>query len=132
MKIKLIIIMFLFSSILLGEYQFKGRHFIASYYDCDKNALDDCSQIEEVMREACLASGASVIDDLSFSFDPCGVTMVVLLSESHASIHTYPEYGACFVDLFTCGDQCLATKFSLILEEFLKPKQKNLKILERE
>ena len=54
--------------------------------------------------------------------------MVLLLSESHASIHTYPEYNSCFVDLFTCGQKCSAEKFDMYLREYLKPKQTDSRI----
>jgi S-adenosylmethionine decarboxylase len=40
---------------------------------------------------------------ISKKFEPQGVTVLALLSESHASIHTYPEVGSVFVDVFTCG-----------------------------
>jgi S-adenosylmethionine decarboxylase len=46
-----------------------------------------------------------VLQIVSKRFEPQGVTVLALLSESHASIHTYPEVGAMFVDVFTCGDR---------------------------
>jgi S-adenosylmethionine decarboxylase len=49
--------------------------------------------------------------------------MTILLSESHASIHTYPEHGKCFVDLFTCGDKCDHNVFNEVMQEYLKPRK---------
>src|SRR5690348_2184630 len=86
------------------DYRFYGRHFIASYLDCDEEALNNVVKLSEAMHQAAAASGATVLKGSEYIFPPTGLTMVLLLSESHASIHTYPEHRACFIDLFTCGD----------------------------
>lgn len=103
-------------------YEFAGNHFVASYYECDEQALVDNFRLEEVMLCASKASGAQVLNFISHHFDGQGLTMAILLSESHASIHTYPEHRACFVDLFTCGDHCDYEKFHHVLAEYLKPR----------
>ncbi|MCB1118082.1 MAG: adenosylmethionine decarboxylase [Chlamydiia bacterium] len=106
----------------LFGYEFSGNHFVASYYGCNEQALIDVQRLEEVMLEASIASGAQVLNSISHHFDGQGLTMAVLLSESHASIHTYPEHRACFVDLFTCGEHCDHEKFHHVLAEYLKPR----------
>jgi S-adenosylmethionine decarboxylase len=103
------------------DYQFYGKHFLVSYCDCDQEALRDTAQLSKVMSQAAEASGATILKTSEYVFSPDGLTMVILLSESHASIHTYPEHGACFVDLFTCGDRCSHEKFDAVLRDYLKP-----------
>ena len=114
----------IFSSVFAEEeiYHFKGIHFLASYSDCDKEALTDVENLVEAMKSAVGVSGATILSESSWVFPPDGLTMVLLLSESHASIHTYPEHGSCFVDLFTCGDNCSSAKFDAALQAYLKPK----------
>ena len=56
------------------------------------------------MREAAIAAGTTVVSCVFQPFDPQGVTGVVVVEESHLSIHTWPEYGYAAVDFFTCGD----------------------------
>jgi S-adenosylmethionine decarboxylase proenzyme len=73
------------------------------------------------MDEAVKASGATILNRTYYIFPPNGMTLVYLLSESHASIHTYPEKGACFVDLFTCGENCSAEGFDHLLRGYLQP-----------
>lgn len=119
---------FLFSE----EYEFKGQHFIASYYGCDSESLTDSEALRGVMNQAAEASGATVLTESYYLFDEGGMTQVLLLSESHASIHTYPEHNACFVDLFTCGDTCQSEPFHQTLKEFLKPAHTELEIIRRE
>ncbi len=66
-----------------------------------------------------------------YSFSPHGMTSVLLLSESHASIHTYPEHEACFVDLFTCGHSCSAEKFDEVMCDYLRPAQVQRRLMLR-
>lgn len=113
-------------SCLFGEnFSFQGKHFVASYIDCDLRALSDLENLIGAMDKAVEASGATILDQTPYVFPPNGLTIVYLLSESHASLHTYPEHGACFVDLFTCGDSCSAEKFDEALRNYLQPKRVN-------
>ena len=113
------------------EYLFQGRHFLASYNECDMEALANVEEISKAMYAAAEASGATVLKGCEHIFSPNGITMVILLSESHASIHTYPEHGSCFVDLFTCGDHCSHEKFDAVLRAYLKPKKIDARLLLR-
>jgi len=104
-----------------AEYEFFGRHLLASYVGCDPAALADGAGLKAAMERAVEASGATLIRSIDHSFSPSGMTAVMLLAESHASIHTYPEHQACFVDLFTCGRACSAQKFDAVLCQYLRP-----------
>lgn len=85
------------------EDETRGRHLLLELIDCDVNVLDDASRLEEVLRGAAEAAGATVISAAFHRFMPQGVTGVLLLKESHISIHTWPERRYAAVDLFTCG-----------------------------
>ncbi|HSX03194.1 MAG TPA: adenosylmethionine decarboxylase [Rhabdochlamydiaceae bacterium] len=113
------------------EYEFRGVHFMAEYCGCDEKALTDIEALKKAMHEAALASGATILESVDHVFAPNGLTLVILLSESHASIHTYPEHRACFVDLFTCGDHCSSKGFDAIMRAYLHPTEAHQKILIR-
>ncbi len=113
-------------------HEFIGHHFVASYMGCNQEALTDLKGLEAALADAVNASGAKILSSLKHVFPPNGLTMVFLLSESHASIHTYPEYGACFIDLFTCGNSCDASKFEAVLFDYLRPSQFNKQLLLRD
>lgn len=116
--------MVLFGNFLFSEeHSFSGKHFLASYLECDLRAQTNLDSLIEAMDKAVIASGATILEKTPYVFPPNGLTIVYLLSESHASLHTYPEYGACFVDLFTCGDRCSSEKFDAAMREYLQPKQ---------
>ncbi|NGX56439.1 MAG: S-adenosylmethionine decarboxylase proenzyme [Candidatus Anoxychlamydiales bacterium] len=115
------------------SYDFFGKHLLANYIDCSFEALIDFKKLEEVIKKGCIAAKATVLDYKSQIFQPNnGFSMIVLLSESHASIHTYPEHKSCFIDFFTCGTTCQPQNFNDILQNFLKPKVIKQKIFLRE
>jgi len=115
-----------------GQYQFQGKHLIASYSGCDIDALSDVNTLRAKMMQAVQECGATVLDSSYYIFEPDAITMVILLSESHASIHTYPEHGTCFIDLFTCGDKCSNEIFDQVLRAYLKPTNVDSKLLLRQ
>lgn len=115
-----------------NTYEFYGKHFIASYTECDEVAILNDKKLQEVLLEAAKACGAEILKSSSYTFETGGLTQVVLLSESHASIHTYPEYRSCFVDLFTCGQRCDWKAFDAVLQNFLQPKKTQIQILIRD
>jgi len=82
-----------------------GRHMTVEFYDCDPKTLADAKQVEEIFLRAAKQSGATVIDSYFHEFKPQGVSGVVVISESHFTIHAWPEYDYAAVDLFTCGDK---------------------------
>jgi S-adenosylmethionine decarboxylase proenzyme len=82
-----------------------GRQIVVEYYGCNPVALNDVALIKRAMREAAVASGATIVQEAFHLFNPYGVSGVVVIAESHLTIHTWPEYGYAAVDLFTCGDE---------------------------
>lgn len=114
------------------EYEFVGHHFVASFVECNQEALTNVEELAKALEAAAIASGAKILSTSKYVFPGNGLTMVILLSESHASIHTYPEFGACFIDLFTCGHHCCAKKFEEILQGYLKPQAVNKRMLLRD
>lgn len=81
-----------------------GRHILAEFYNCSESVMNNVSFIESAMAEAARISGATVIGMNFHTFEPWGVSGVVVISESHLSIHTWPEYKYAAIDIFTCGD----------------------------
>jgi S-adenosylmethionine decarboxylase len=80
-----------------------GRHLLVELHDCNKEALNDLGLLRDVMVKAAIDCGAVVLGESFHRFSPQGVSGVVIIAESHLSIHTWPEYGYAAVDIFTCG-----------------------------
>jgi S-adenosylmethionine decarboxylase len=81
-----------------------GRHLLVEYHGCDRELLNKPDAIRAALLAAVERSGATPLHDVVHAFSPHGVTGVVVIAESHFSIHTWPEYAFAAVDLFTCGE----------------------------
>ncbi|MFD0047727.1 adenosylmethionine decarboxylase [Actinomycetes bacterium NPDC127524] len=81
-----------------------GRHVISELWGCDFEKLNDMNYIEQVFVDAALKSGAEVREVAFHKFAPQGVSGVVIISESHLTIHSFPEHGYASIDVYTCGD----------------------------
>jgi len=82
-----------------------GRHVLAELYGCKFEVLNDIKQVEDIMVNAALEAGAEIREFVFHKFSPQGISGVVVISESHLAIHTWPELGYAAVDVFTCGDK---------------------------
>jgi len=82
-----------------------GNHLLIELYNCNNNVINNVLKIEELLLKAVDISGATALNSNFHKFSPHGVSGVVVISESHFSIHTWPEYGYCALDIFTCGNE---------------------------
>jgi S-adenosylmethionine decarboxylase len=105
------------------EYQTFGRHVMLDVWGVDFNKLNDLEGLRDWMCEAAKKCGATVLEVSCKKFYPHGVTVLVLLSESHLSIHTYPEKGFAGIDGYTCGDTVDPEIAINYLIEQLQPKE---------
>ncbi|MBI3012225.1 MAG: S-adenosylmethionine decarboxylase proenzyme [Elusimicrobia bacterium] len=80
-----------------------GRHLLVEYYNCDPKVLMDVGRIEDILVGAAKKAKAHIVDVVFHSFNPHGISGVVVIEESHLTIHTWPEHGFASVDIYTCG-----------------------------
>ncbi|WP_054949218.1 adenosylmethionine decarboxylase [Numidum massiliense] len=85
-------------------YSTFGRHVAADLWGVAFERINNCDYLQNRLVEAAEMCGATVLSIQGKQFAPQGVTVLLLLSESHLSIHTYPEKGFAALDCYTCGD----------------------------
>ena len=107
-----------------------GKHYLLNLYGCSFVLLNDEYCLIDLLENAASASGANVVQTISKKFEPQGVTVLCLLSESHISIHTYPELGNCYIDIFTCGDCNPKIGCDIIIQQ-LNPSKYELNYIQR-
>lgn len=108
-----------------------GRHLIVEFAGCSQSVLDDTSLLEKHMNDSVRKSGATIVKSVFHRYNPQGVSGVVVIAESHFSIHTWPEYGYAAVDFFTCGDAVDPTRAANYMKEMLQASEISIKELRR-
>ncbi len=86
-----------------------GIHALLEVYDCP-DTIHDIKRLEEGFCSIAKGSGATVVSSHFHQFSPFGVSGVVIIKESHFTIHTWPEYRYAAIDIFTCTDNILLDK----------------------
>lgn len=81
-----------------------GKHLLVELYGCNPELLKKVDAVRKILVTAAKSCKATVVDVAFHEFKPFGVSGVVVIAESHLSIHTWPEYQYAAVDIFTCGN----------------------------
>jgi S-adenosylmethionine decarboxylase len=105
-----------------------GTHLLVELRDCNPEILKDLKRVKNALVSAAKEAKATIVDISFHEFMPFGISGVVVIAESHLTIHTWPEYSYAAVDIFTCGDLIkpeVAARF--VIEQF---ESKNPSIVE--
>ncbi len=98
---------------------FAGTHLLLELWECKD--LSDPGYIDQALCDAAHAAGAAVLHSHFHRFSPNeGVSGVLVLAESHISIHTWPEHAFAAIDIFMCGE-CDPYKSIPVLRERFDP-----------
>jgi S-adenosylmethionine decarboxylase len=87
-----------------------GCHYLLELSGCPEKKLNNRQFVEKVLMDAARAANATVVASTFHTFNPHGLSGVVVIAESHLAIHTWPEFGYAAVDVFTCGGDALPQK----------------------
>lgn len=108
-----------------------GSHVLADLYGVDARILSHCAMIEKLLLQSAQAAGAKILFSHFHTFgSDQGITGVVLLAESHISIHTWPESGFVATDIFMCGSADAARALE-VMRQALKPTSCTLRTIVR-
>jgi S-adenosylmethionine decarboxylase len=81
-----------------------GRHLLLELFDCDFDAIANLETVKSALVEGARRAHATIVDVVFHEFNPFGISGVVVIAESHLSIHTWPEHRYAAVDIFSCGE----------------------------
>ena len=94
----------------------KSQHLLVELFDCDIEALKSKNSLKNLLEKAAKAANVTIVQSVFHQYSPQGVTGIVIIEESHLSIHTWPEYGYASVDFYTCGEGVPEKALSVIQE----------------
>ena len=81
----------------------KIKQLLVDLYGC-KTELDNPDYLMETLVKASDAVGSTIVQKVTHKFTPVGVSVIIILAETHMSIHTWPEHGYAAVDVFFCSE----------------------------
>jgi S-adenosylmethionine decarboxylase proenzyme len=108
-----------------------GTHVLVEFYDCPTEKLCRVHAVRELMMRIIEEAGLSSVGEKFHQFEPAGVTGIVLLSESHFSIHTWPEKHVMAADIFCCSGRQAAFRGFDLLKKHFQPRKVRKRIIER-
>ena len=107
-----------------------GQHYLIDLVDCDPEITKRVEPTREIVMRAAKECGATILNDLFHQFHPFGVSGVVVIAESHISVHTWPESGFVALDIFTCGEMQPQVAVDILQKDF-RAKGATVKVLVR-
>jgi len=100
-----------------------GKHMIAEFYNCCEDAIDNIEYVRDAMMESARVAGATIVAEKFHKFYPVGVSGVVIISESHLSVHAWKEFKYCAVDIFVCDSSLKLENSLMYLKKMFKAKK---------
>ena len=88
---------------MFNEYETSGKHMICDFKCIQNlNLLNNIQQLNLVLKKICTDNNFQILNEVQYKFEPIGCSILFLLSESHLSIHTFPEKNHMSFDIYTC------------------------------
>ena len=115
----------------MEEIKCLGVQIIAELYCCDEKLLDDLDYIRNITINAARRANVTVVGSKFHKFSPQWVSGVVVIAESHISIHTWPEYGYAAIDIFTCGNKSMPKLALRLICKALRARKVRFKEIKR-
>lgn len=109
----------------------KGTHLILDIWDAASSSLSDLEYVKSTLLNATKKAGATVIGYKFHRFQPSGVSGIILIAESHISIHTWPDKGYASVDIYTCGNKCFPDEAKKQILEAFRAQRTDVARIER-
>ena len=106
-----------------------AKQLVADLYGCGE-MIDDPEAVQTAARKAIEYVGADIVEECIHEFEPIGVTYFAVITTSHFSIHTWPEFGYAAIDIFSCNDD-VTDGITEKLKELFEAKEIKTQIIER-
>ncbi len=91
---------------------------VVDLYGCDEAVINDLGKIKEIAHQMIRSLKANIVEECYHQFEPIGITYIAVITTSHFSIHTWPEYGYAAVDIFSCDEELPDTAAQILKEAF--------------
>jgi S-adenosylmethionine decarboxylase len=88
---------------MFEEYESSGKHMICDFKEIKNiELLNNMNELNVLLKDICQKFDFQILNEVQHKFEPIGCSILFLLSESHISIHTFPERNHMSFDMYTC------------------------------
>ena len=106
---------------MFSEDKTSGKHMICDIKEIKNHELlNNSTRIKETLNSICEKYNYTILNKVEHEFEPQGLTVLYLLSESHISIHTFPEREYFALDIYTCRNYSDNTVYEEIYDYLVK------------
>jgi len=99
--------------------EYLGRHLIVELYGCDYDRINNLEYVENTLKEATKLGNMHMVNSFFHKFGEVGVSGVIVIEESHISMHSWPEFKYLALDIFACGENVdIEKSLSFLLRKF--------------
>ena len=114
---------------IVPKFAYAGTHVVADFWG--SKVVKDEKELKQLLEGAAKAANSEPLKTSIYTFEPQGITGVILLAESHIAVHTWPEIGYIAIDIFTCGKKAQPMKALKFFEDYLNPKKMDVQEIKR-
>ncbi len=114
----------------MKNYSIQASHYMLDFFGVDSKKLNDIKLCRKIIEDACGIAGCTILNIMEHKFEPHGLTIACILSESHCTIHTWPESNYCAIDIYGCGDSNLKEAVDCFVAR-LMPGNHSIKLIKR-
>ena len=104
---------------------------LLEFYDCDPECLQRSREVKKLLCHCVREGGGTIVKALFHNFNPYGVSGVIVITESHVTIHTWPEHAYAAVDIFSCSEKLDHKLIRTLLKRALSSKRVTAKSFAR-
>lgn len=91
---------------------------LVDLYGCNSQLVDDPVRIRELAHKIIADINSDIVEECSHHFSPYGVTYIAVITTSHFSVHTWPEYNYAAIDIFSCNEDLPEILANMLKEAF--------------
>lgn len=115
----------------MGKDLLLGQHLLLQLNECELSILEDKTKIRQALLNCAQITNSHVVAETFHNYNPHGITGVVVIQESHISIHTWPEYNAAVIDFFSCNLKADFVEVTKYLKRFFQAQSATSEVVER-
>lgn len=105
-------------------------HRTAQLWGVNKNILKNSEKLIKAALKVARDLNLTVVNQYLHKFEPQGLSLILIIAQSHLAIHTWPEFDYMHIDIVSCSEEADLSELTQIITGIFKPKRVQVKKIE--